>query len=420
MRISKEVSVYQGDEVAKGIDGAKSAADAAQQAAEDYYTQFQTAVNITSEGVEVGKRALKSSGEWEAVGNKTVTTNGGFEVRDKADNKLLTIDDDSLDVYEPGTSNLRAQFGADAAVIGADGGMQTRITSSQVAIGKSGEAQTLVKADGIRMTVGGEVVAAMGARSELEQVISAGRYLTGYNVSNYVSAEYDRYFSLKIYTPGLTANKTYVWHITSTISGYSFDSNIYFTPTAAVSGGNYLRIWASGDAVEVVADSTGTTAATASYICRRGDTSLWTEKWLYVDRIQAVEGAILPQKVLWSGAWHMSASQSVDLSEPVSAQATGIVLVWSYYTDKTVRNYFFNTQFIPRQAVEMACSVLGAAEAEFSAFLTGRSKFGTPGFKNVFVADDHITGHADNIASGTWNGITYNSSNWVLRWVIGV
>ena len=48
------------------------------------------------------------------------------------------------------------------------------------------------------------------------------------------------------------------------------------------------------------------------------------------------------------------------------------------------------------------------------------NKFGAIATKYLYVNDAYITGHADNNATGTANGITYNNAGFVLRYVIGV
>ena len=119
-------------------------------------------------------------------------------------------------------------------------------------------------------------------------------------------------------------------------------------------------------------------------------------------------------KVLWSGASYMNGTQSITLSEAVSKQTSGIVLVFSYYSDGAAQNHSFTTHFVPKKEVELfpGCghTYLMSINAGFSAI----------GAKYLTFTDTTISGHAGNVSSGTNSGITFNNSNYVLRYVIGV
>ncbi|SHK31766.1 pyocin knob domain-containing protein [Hespellia stercorisuis] len=119
-------------------------------------------------------------------------------------------------------------------------------------------------------------------------------------------------------------------------------------------------------------------------------------------------------KSLWSSsaAYYMSASHSIKLSEPISAQKTGITLIWSPYVNGEVTDNQFVDIFIPKQQVAsfpgngITCNLAS-------------STFSKVGTKFLFISDDTITGHSHNTAAGTKNGITYDNGYWVLRKVIG-
>lgn len=118
-------------------------------------------------------------------------------------------------------------------------------------------------------------------------------------------------------------------------------------------------------------------------------------------------------KVLWSGGYQMTAGHTISLSEAVKAQPHGIVLIWSAYSSSTVQNWGFTTTFIPKYLVEahegggLDCPLI-------------RQSFGKVGSKYLYVSNTQITGHANNNATGTANGVTYDNSYFVLRYVIGV
>lgn len=126
------------------------------------------------------------------------------------------------------------------------------------------------------------------------------------------------------------------------------------------------------------------------------------------------EGSSNSNKILWDeGPRHMNGDQIVDLSEKISDQPNGIVLAWSAYANDTTYNYDWYYQFVPKHHVT-AHNGTGVTTNMATA------GFGHVASKYVYVYDTYISGNAKNTASGTSNGITYNNSYWVLRYVIGV
>lgn len=120
------------------------------------------------------------------------------------------------------------------------------------------------------------------------------------------------------------------------------------------------------------------------------------------------------QKVLWGGGKYMTADHQADLSEPVSKQDNGIVLVFSTYQDGAPIDANFNMFFIPKQFV----AILGGYG---SAFRMNTVNFNTVGAKYLYIHDTYIKGNENNNLSGTaTSGITFNNAMYVLRYVLGV
>lgn len=120
-------------------------------------------------------------------------------------------------------------------------------------------------------------------------------------------------------------------------------------------------------------------------------------------------------KLLWSGTLHMSADQTIVLSEAISAQVNGIVLVFSTYNNSTStkQNSNWNEVYIPKYVLNYyntAGHVIKLASNSFSQF----------GFKYLYFTDTTIIGDDVNTKSGTSNGVTYSNTWFVLRYVIGV
>lgn len=110
------------------------------------------------------------------------------------------------------------------------------------------------------------------------------------------------------------------------------------------------------------------------------------------------------QPVLWEGAYYMSANQTVNLSQTISSQKTGIVLIFGAYSDGTAQYYNHTCYFIPKTFINYWAGdgvmiPMGGSE-------------GVTGSKYVYVSDDKITGNAQNE--------TTNNKKWVLTQVIGV
>lgn len=120
------------------------------------------------------------------------------------------------------------------------------------------------------------------------------------------------------------------------------------------------------------------------------------------------------QKVLWEGGRYMTAGHTAELSEPVSQQDNGIVLVFSTYQDGAPIDANFNHFFVPKKFVE----ILGGYG---TAFQMNTVNFSTVGAKYLYIHDTYITGNENNNLSGTaTSGITFNNAMYVLRYVLGV
>lgn len=121
------------------------------------------------------------------------------------------------------------------------------------------------------------------------------------------------------------------------------------------------------------------------------------------------------QKVLWSGGYYMTATHTITLSEKVSEQTSGIVLVFSRYSGGTQQNYHWNHFFISKEWVRLH----GGTGCSF--ILTTDGVFGIMASKYLYIHDDKIGGNDVNNQTGTAaSGITYNNAAFVLRYVIGV
>jgi hypothetical protein len=125
-----------------------------------------------------------------------------------------------------------------------------------------------------------------------------------------------------------------------------------------------------------------------------------------------IENAINGGTVLWTGAWFMNANQQAQLSENISDQNNGIVLIWSPYSDGQAQNWGYVHTFISKYQLQAQGNGVNCIlmSNDFS-FVAG---------KYIYINDSYISGNNENETSGTRNGITYKNNSFVLRAVIGV
>jgi len=114
------------------------------------------------------------------------------------------------------------------------------------------------------------------------------------------------------------------------------------------------------------------------------------------------------QKVLWSGIQYMTADHTITLSEPISQQTSGIVLIFSAY-DGGAKSYNFHCFFVPKQFVSLYNGKgMYFSLVDFNPANDAR--------KYLYIKDTTIQGNANN--GGVHHNL--NNSKFVLREVIGV
>lgn len=119
-------------------------------------------------------------------------------------------------------------------------------------------------------------------------------------------------------------------------------------------------------------------------------------------------------KVLFSNTSgvYMNASQTIALSEPLSAQAKGIVLHWQAYIPGTgVQNYWHNYAFVPRTHAEREPGEGVSMLFDCGSYLV---------IKYVYVGDDRITGQvANSDPAYSVQGMKLDNRRLVLTEVLG-
>ncbi len=116
--------------------------------------------------------------------------------------------------------------------------------------------------------------------------------------------------------------------------------------------------------------------------------------------------------LLWSGGYYMTGEHIITLSESLSKQPSGIVLVWSDYTPGTITYDNIQYQFVPKFIPN------GSYPIKFLANMYSPLNHV---FKKLNIYNDRIVGDNSNISNGTTStGIKYDNHLKVLINVLGV
>ncbi len=136
----------------------------------------------------------------------------------------------------------------------------------------------------------------------------------------------------------------------------------------------------------------------------------------YDKKVAYFSDLLSANNVLWGpDYYYMLASQTVNLSQKVSEQKNGIILVWQAYDNGSPQPWHYNFCFVPKwQAI--ANSGRGV-----SMWLTN-DVGNQVASKYVYVYDNKIVGHDNNgsVATNRGSGITITNNHWVLTHVLGV
>lgn len=204
-------------------------------------------------------------------------------------------------------------------------------------------------------------------------------------------------------------------------TGQDLDSLIepgYFTfslPVSTTLVNSPILDSASGS-VEVVKEGEAGQVRQVLTRCSVAYREIW-DRLYYSNKWQAwiciFKGSSGTGRILWSGGKYMTAEHKETLSEPILDQPYGIVLVFSRYANGTVQDTNFHHFFIPKAFVIQK-------NGYGHTFFMAANKFTLVSTKYLYINNTHITGHADNNAAGTANGITYDNSAFVMRYVIGI
>lgn len=128
-----------------------------------------------------------------------------------------------------------------------------------------------------------------------------------------------------------------------------------------------------------------------------------------MSNLELLNGKIHDKKVLWAGPGiFLNKSQSIPLSESLTNQKRGIVLILSRYENGVAQNYGYRPYFVPKE-----CLDFGVDKPGFDIPLIKYSNnSNVVGSKYIYVSDNKIEGSESNGTSP--------NSGWVFRYAIGV
>ena len=108
----------------------------------------------------------------------------------------------------------------------------------------------------------------------------------------------------------------------------------------------------------------------------------------------------------------MEADTTETLSEPVSKQRNGVVLVWSAHDGTSTKDWTWTYTFVPKWHGAGRPGTAGVV-------CSGINKDGIMA-KYVYLSDNQVTGHEGNYQNYSVGGATVNNKAYVLRYVLGV
>lgn len=193
------------------------------------------------------------------------------------------------------------------------------------------------------------------------------------------------------------------------------EPGFYAVPTTEISGTLLNKPWTatSTGSLIVLREGNGLQKCQIAHQCNKNsgciyERSYYTNAWGEWRTVYNGGG-----KILWTGGYYMTETHTISLSEQVSKQPNGIVLVFSEFSDGTARNQTWSSHLVHK-------SLIASHSGTGNVFWMTTSNGAYMATKYLYIRDDGITGHANNGLTFTNSGVTLTNNRFVLRYVIGV
>lgn len=292
-----------------------------------------------------------------------------------ANGKLgMALTSGNMKFYDSDGSTELAEFGSSGATIGRDGDFR-------VSVGRS-----LIKMS--------DPSGATGFKVSLANNTSPRPISESYSISSNNSVDF--------YAPISQTDITFREHIT----GSDAMQSVTKTSTELPVGSSFTF---SGTTLKITRVSEDQFNASIT----SGDAYLTVDYSMIIDTAKVnFNGG---NNILWSGVSLVGAENIINLSESVSEQLTGIVLVWSEYDSGNALDFGWAFTYIPKESL----SIITVAICTGLFFSPTKSVLGT---KFVSVRNTGIIGSGANTSTSypIINSIYANNARWALRYVLGV
>lgn len=258
--------------------------------------------------------------------------------------------------------------------------------------------------------------------------------IANFNISDTITISIDKYVTDAVDTLQVKLGSTVIKEVANITNGYQLSftdaekttiSNLVSAPQATLT---FLLTTVNGETV--LGNSTQTAVATLSsgsyfreiYKKENGKYQVAINGFVNTeinDVLQVYDdngNLINNNQILWGpNFYYMNANHTINLSQKVSEQKNGIVLMWQAFVDGKPQSYDFNYTFVPKH------HTLVFPGSGVTCWLSNSSG-NIVATKYVYVHNDKIVGNNvnDDGATKRASGITTTNNYWVLAYVLGV
>lgn len=305
----------------------------------------------------------------------------------------VLINGEGMEVFKGGASV--AAYG-DIARIGLADGYHTRISESGIDLRAGDTSMFSLKATGGTSSI---------TNSQILLAVNSGTTGTSRVTSIILDPDIEYTFSMYA-SPSRGTTYDFTTSSASTVS-----------KTVTSDDGKFKMVLSFATQTEVISGSTQITHVTCTITQTRTSTSYTYPAigYRYTSEIEeSTVHSLGNNNLLWEGELLMGDYDTITLNESVSAQLSGIVLAWSGYENGSAVNWSWHYTYVPKSHV-FNHGGTGVASDVWTAYGANAISW-----KYVYINDTEIIGFSENDDTGTFAGIAFDNTGYVLRYVLGV